>query len=150
MRTTVRVCGGRSPLSLATMRSKRVLLASGAVVASTLLAYGAYRFLFVNDGIYYYSSDPRGLVYPILAAAVIGILLFGISRLPRTVSRPVRLIALGTIGIIFAGGIAWGAYVLNTYGNITGDITHTVFAFGGALLASAIVWWEFLRAVKAR
>ena len=132
------------------MKTKPLALILGAVIAAGMLAHGAYDFVFTDDGIAYFSGDWRRLLYPVVIAVVVGLVVWGIYRLPQKASRKARLLALGTVGCALMGGIAWLGWsapplfaASPAHYSQREMLENLALGVVGALVASVIVWWEF-------
>ena len=126
------------------MRRLRLIL--GLTLIAALTVRGLYDFFVTNDGVRYFSLEPRQLLYVVLLGLGGGLVAFGINRLSpgsqstlkRTVLGTFGLILLGALGL-FAGCLIWAAPMASEAG-LWGWIAATFATLG---VATFLVWFEF-------
>ena len=127
---------------------RRMPLILGLVLITGLIIHDIYEFFVTNEGIRYFSSEPRRLLYVMLLGVVGGIVAFGISRLSPTSQRSLKLTALGGFGIFLVGAIAFFGYLLCLLG--AGPIAWGAGMWGciaagfvSVAVTAWVVWLEF-------
>lgn len=128
---------------------RRILLILALVLISGMIIHAIYEFFVANEGIRYFSVEPRRLLY----VAVLGlggrIAAFGISWLSPSSQRRLKLIALGGFGGFLMAGIVFFGYLLYLLAaapqgeaKLWGWIAAAFCAVG---VAAVMVWMEFLK-----
>ena len=90
---------------------RRVPLILGLVLIAALIIHDIYEFFVTNEGIRYFSSEPRRLPYVVLLGIAGGIVAFGISRFSPASQRKLKLTALGGFGVLLVGALTFFGYV---------------------------------------
>jgi len=125
---------------------RRVPLILGLVLITALMVHDVYEFFVTNNGVHYYLSEPRRLLYVMLLGVAGGVVAFGTSRLSPGSQRKLKLVGLGLFGsfltgflIVFAYHVAWLVSMV-TKASMWGWV-------GGTWLCLAVVagcvWLEF-------
>jgi hypothetical protein len=130
---------------------RRVPLILGLVLIVALVVHEVYDFLVTNEGVRYFSSDARRLIYVMLLGIAAGMIAFGISRLSPRSQRKLKLVGLGTLGVFVTGGYAFCAYVLSSAASVTpgADIRGwAVTVLVSGVVVAALVWFEFLQVLR--
>ena len=83
----------------------------GLVLITGLIIHDIYEFFVTNEGIRYFSSDPRRLLYVMLLGVAGGFAAFGISRLSPASQRSLKLLALGGFGALLVVAVAFFGYL---------------------------------------
>jgi hypothetical protein len=106
-----------------------------------------YEFIVTNEGVRYFSSAPRRLLYVLLLGIGGGIVAFVISRLSPASQRSLKLMALGGFGCLLVAATAFFGYVLCslpapplTEAHLSG-LAAAVFCSMAAF--AVLVWLEF-------
>ena len=128
---------------------RRVPLILGPVLITGLITHDVYEFFVTNEGIRYFSSEPRRLLYVTLLGVAGGLVAFGISRLSRASQRSLKLAALGAFGALLVAAIAYFGflfYLLAVAAPILKDARTwgwIAAAFCFVAVAAGVVWAEF-------
>lgn len=127
---------------------RRIPLMLGLVLITGLIIHDLYEFFVTNEGIRYFSSDPRRLIYVLLLGVAGGVIAVGISRLSPSYLRALKLAALGTLGTVLVSGLCLFAYYLalllpmvpeaGVWGLAAAALGFTSFA-----VVAVLVWLEF-------
>ena len=126
------------------MRRLPLILGLTLIVAMTI--WEVYDFFVTNEGVSYFSSEPRRLVPVVLLGLAGGVVAFGISRLSPGSQRTLKLAALGTFGTVLLFALALFAYSVVRFapmfseGRAWGWMAAAFVPF--AVLA-ILVWFEF-------
>jgi hypothetical protein len=126
------------------MRRLPLILGLTLIVAMTV--WELYDFFVTNEGVRYFSSEPRRLVLVVLLGLAGGVVAFGISRLSPGSQRTLKLTALGTFGTVLLFALGFFGYSLArlapmvSEGGAWGWMAAAFIAF--AVLA-ILVWFEF-------
>ncbi len=126
---------------------RRIPLILGLVLIAALMVHDFYEFFVTNEGIRYFSSDPRRLLYVVLLAIAGGVVALGISRISPASQRKLKLMALGGFGVLLLIALAFFGYL--SYVLATGPLLHVhlwgwlAAAFCSAAVAAVFVWLEF-------
>jgi hypothetical protein len=126
---------------------RRIPLILGLVLITCLIIRDIYEFFVTNEGIRYFSSEPRRLLYVMLLGAGGGIVAFGISRLSPASQRSLKLLALGGFGGLLVAAVAFFGYVLYSVAAaplIEAQLQGWIAAaFCSMAVAAVLVWLEF-------
>ena len=126
------------------MRRLPFILGLALIVAMTIRE--VYDFLVTNEGVRYFSSDPRRLLYVILLGVGGGLSTLWISGLSPGFRRRLKLAALGAFGVFLTGGLAFFCFVITTTAPMareTGRFWWMIAGLLGMCFAVGLVWWEF-------
>jgi hypothetical protein len=126
------------------MRRLPLILGLTLIVAMTV--WEVYGFFVTNEGIRYFSSEPRRLVPVMLLGLAGGIVAFGISRLSPGSQRTLKLTALGTCGTVLLCGLGFFAYSLICSAPMVseaGTWGWMAAAFVSFVVLGILVWFEF-------
>ena len=125
---------------------RRLPLIIGLALIVALTVRESYDFFATNEGVRYFSSEPRRLLHVMLLGLAGGLVAFGISRLSPGSQRTLKLTVLGTFGTLllgvlglFAFHLTWAAPMVSEAG-MWGWIAAALASF--AVLAG-LVWFEF-------
>jgi hypothetical protein len=125
---------------------RRIRLILGLVVITCLIMHDIYGFFITNEGIHYFSSEPRRLLYVVLLAAGGGMVVFGISRLSPAAQRSLKLLALGGFGCLLVAAVAFFGHVLYSVAAtplIEAQLRGWIATpFCSMAVAAVLVWWE--------
>jgi hypothetical protein len=126
------------------MRRLPLIIGLALIVALTVREF--YEFFVTNEGVRYFSSEPRRLLYVVLLGLAGGLVAFGISRLSPGSQRTLKLTVLGTFGALllgvlglFAFHLTWAASMVSEAG-IWGWLAA---AFASFAVLAVLVWFEF-------
>jgi H+/Cl- antiporter ClcA len=126
------------------MRRLPLILGLALIVAMTIRE--VYEFLVTNEGVRYFSSEPKRLLYVILLGAVGGLVALWISRLSPGFQRRLKLAALGAFGVFLTGGLAFFGLVIATTAPVVREAGMFWWVIAGLLgmsIAAGLVWLEF-------
>lgn len=125
---------------------RRLPLILGLTMIVTMTVWELYAFFVTNEGVTYFSSEPRRLMLLVLLGLAGGGVAFGISRLSPGSQRALKLTALGTFGTVLLFALGFFGYSLArlapmvSAGGAWGWMAAAFIAF--AVLA-ILVWFEF-------
>lgn len=126
---------------------RRVPLILGLLLITALIIHDVYEFFVTNEGIRYFSSEPRRLLYVMLLGIAGGIVAFGISRFSPASQRLLRLTALGGFGVLLVGALAFFGYLFHLLVVAAPKDTRMwgwiAAAFFSVAVAAVLVWLEF-------
>ena len=125
---------------------RRLALILGLVLIIAMTVREVYDFFVTNEGIRYFSSQPRRLLYVMLLGAAGGMVALGISRLPPGSRRTLRLAALGTLGTFLIGILAAFAYHLISWASMVteaGMWGWVAAGYASFVVIAGLVWLEF-------
>ena len=130
---------------------RRIPLILGLVLITGLIIRDVYEFFVTNEGIRYFSSEPRRLLYVMLLGIVGGIVALGISRSSPASQRKLKLVALGGFGSLLVVALAFFSYLF--YHLAVAGLAEALkwvwiawaMAFVPMAVAAALVWLEFRR-----
>jgi hypothetical protein len=128
---------------------RRIPLILGLVLITGLIIHDIYEFFVTNEGIRYFSSEPRRLLYVMLLGVVGGLVAFRISRLSPASQRSLKLLALGGFGTLLVVAVAFFGYlfyrlaVAGLQDGLGWVWTAWAVAFVPMTLAASMVWMEF-------
>ena len=122
------------------------------VLITGLIIHYIYEFFVTNEGIHYFSSQPRRLLYVMLLGISGGLVAFGISRLSPDAQRSLKLLLLGGVGVLLAVAVAFFGhlfYQIAVSGLPVAPLKWFWIAWAMAFVpiaaATAMVWLEFRR-----
>lgn len=125
---------------------RRLPLILGLLLIVALTVHDVYAFFVTDEGIQYFSSAPRRLLYVVLLGVAGGIVAFMISRLSPASQRKLKLAALGGFGAfvicvvgLFAYYLSWAAPKI-TEASLWGWVAAALLSF---IVVAAAVWLEF-------
>jgi hypothetical protein len=132
---------------------RRIPLILGLVLITGLIIHDVYEFFVTNEGVRYFSSDPRRLIYVLLLGVAGGVIAIGISRLSPGSQRTLKLAALGTCGTALVSGLGVFAYHLARLLPMirepmvreagTWGLAAAVLGFLSFAVVAVLVWLEF-------
>ena len=133
---------------------RRLPLIIGLALITGLTVRDLYEFFVTDDGIHYFSSEPRRLLYVMVLGATGGLVALWISRMSSGSQRKLKLAALGGFGTLLVGALVSFAYLLCSLG-ASGFMAALKWAWIAALIAvvpmmvvTVLVWLEFLEVWK--
>ena len=133
---------------------RRLPLIIGLALITGLTVRDLYEFFVTDDGIHYFSSEPRRLLYVMVLGAAGGLVALWISRMSSGSQRKLKLAALGGFGTLLVGALVSFAYLLCSLGT-SGFMAALEWAWIAALIAvvpmmvvTVLVWLEFLEVWK--
>ena len=95
---------------------RRIPLILGLVMITGLIIHDVYEFFATDEGIRYFSSDPRRLLYVMGLGVAGGIVALWISRMSPRSQRKLKLATLGGFGTLLFGGLACFGYLFYDLG----------------------------------
>lgn len=128
---------------------RRIPLIFGLVLIAGLIIHDIYEFFVTNEGIRYFSSEPRRLLYVMLLGVAGGFAAFGISRLSPVSQRSLKLLALGGFGILLVVAVAFFGYlfyrlaVAGLQDGLGWVWIAWAVAFVPMTVSAGMVWMEF-------
>jgi hypothetical protein len=129
----------------------RLPLILGLVLIFALTVWGLYDFFITNEGVRYFSTEPRRLLDAVLLGVFGGLGAFGISRLSSSSQGSLKLAALGISGAfllgvqgLFAYNLPWAAPIVSEAG-MWGWIAAAFVSFS---VMTVLVLIEFLKVYK--
>ena len=122
---------------------RRVLLIIGLMLITVLIVHQMYEFFATDEGIRYFSSEPRRLLYVMLLGVAGGTIAFGYSRLSLHSQRTLKLVTLGGFGLFLVGGLGFIAYLLCSLLNGSTWLAWEVAGFVAGTWTAGLVWLEF-------
>jgi hypothetical protein len=146
-----------SKLLMSRNPSSRFFCTAAAVGLLTLMAFEmawiAYEFLVVNEGIQYFASRPRQLLL-VLGIALAGTgLVVAFSRLSSSLRRGLALVLLGSVA---TGTTAFLGLFINDLITLPPPLLETGLREGlllvvpAFLLAASLFWFEFVRLLRQK
>jgi hypothetical protein len=126
------------------MRHMPLILGLLLIVAMT--AREVYDFFVTNEGVRYFSAEPRRLLFVMLLGVVGGMIAFGISRLSSGSQRKLKLAVLGGFGAFLTSVIGLFAYQLTWAAPMateTGMWGWVLAALLGLTAVAGLIWLEF-------
>ena len=118
----------------------------GLALVAVLTGLEVYDFFVTNDGIGYFASHPRRLLYVAVIGIAGGLLALAFSRVSSVSRRVLRLVVLGGIGAcvtaylaVFSARLA-SLPPMETEFAIWGGVAATL---GSLSIVAALVWLEF-------
>ena len=123
---------------------RRVPLILGLVLITGLIIHESYEFFVTNEGIRYFSSEPRRLLYVMLFGAASEIVAFGLSRLSPGTRRTLKLTALGSFATLLLCILGLFAYFLARLAPMVSE-AGTWGWVAGAFLSFAVMAVSFTR-----
>lgn len=140
----------RSAKSLAVKNAMRRLpLVLGLLLIVAMTALEVYDFFVTNEGVRYFSSQPRRSVYVMLFGVAGAIVAFGISRVSPDSQRKLKLAVLAGFGALLTfltAALAFSACLLAWAGPTVTESGIWGWMVADFLLlpvAVTLVWWEF-------
>lgn len=127
---------------------RRLPLIFGLVLLTVLTIHDLYGFFVTDEGIRYFSSDPRRLTYVLLLGIVGGVIAVGISRLSPGSLRSLKLTALGTFGTVLVSGLCLCGYHLASLLPMVREagawgLAAAALGFLSLAVVAVLVWFEF-------
>lgn len=126
---------------------RRIPLILGLVLIAALFVRDVYEFFVTNEGIRYYSSEPRRLLYVMFLGIAGGMVAFGISRFSPTSQRKLKLVALGGFGVFLVGALVFFGCLFHLLAVAALKDTQLwgwiAVAFFSVAVAAGLVWLEF-------
>ena len=113
------------------------------MLITVLIVHQMYDSFATDEGIRYFSSEPRRLLYVMLLGVAGGTIAFGYSRLSPHSQRTLKLVTLGGFGLILVGGLAFIAYLLCSLLNGRNLGAWEVAGFIAGTWTAGLVWLEF-------
>lgn len=96
------------------MLMRRVSLILGIILITGLIIHEIYEFIIINDGISYFSSEPKRIAYAVLLGVIGGIISLGTSRLLPGSHRYLKLFSLGGFGLVLLCSATFAGYLCSS------------------------------------
>lgn len=125
---------------------RRLPLILGLALVVVLTIWEVYDFVVTNEGVRYFSSEPRRLAYVMILGLTGGLVAFGISRQSPGSQRTLMLTALGTFGVLLLGVLGLFAYHLTRAASIVSEAGMwgwMAAAIVSVAVLAGLVWFEF-------
>lgn len=126
---------------------RRIPLIVGLALIAGLIIRDIYEFLVTNEGVRYFSSAPRRLLYVLLLGIGGGIVAFVISRLSPASQRSLKLLALGGFGCLLVAATGFFGYLLCSLPAAPLTEAHLGWSIAAVFCSMAavavLVWLEF-------
>ena len=125
---------------------RRLPLILGLTLIAAMTVWEVYDFFVTNEGIRYFSSEPRRLVPVMLLGLAGGAVAFGISRLSPGSQRTLKLTALGTFGTALLCALGFFAYSLARFAPMVSEAGAwgwIAVAFLLFAVMAVLIWLEF-------
>jgi hypothetical protein len=129
---------------------KRILFILALAVLPALLVHDVYEFVTSDDGLRYYTSEPRRLLYVLGLALGGGFAAFLFSRLKPQLQRGLKMSALGLVGASFTMCVWLFPYVLLRFRELLTWHDGGLIAVGsmGCGALAGYFWFEFIQVWK--
>ena len=129
---------------------KKLSLILGLVLVTGLMIHDAYEFVVTDQGLRYYLSEPKRLLYVLALALAGGMVAWVISRLSPQAQRGLKLSALGLFALALTTFL--GLFVFYSI-RLSDAITSSAIGWVVAALAmfgglATVFWCEFWRVWK--
>lgn len=131
---------------------RRIPLIVGLVLIPGLIIHDIYEFLVTNEGVRYYSSEPKRLLYALFLGVAGGLVALWISRLSPGCQRRLKLAALGALAVFLTGELAFLGFVIATTAPMVREAGMFWWAIAGLFgmsVAAGLVWVEFRQEWKS-
>ena len=127
---------------------RRIPLILGLALIFVLSVREVYDFFVTNEGVRYFSSEPRRLWYVVVLGLAGGVVAFWISRLAPDSQRILKLTTLGVSGALLLGVLGLFAFHLTRAAPMLGEagLGWIAAAFASLLILAVFVWIEFRQA----
>lgn len=125
---------------------QKIPLILGLMLLAALTVWEAYGFLVTNDGVGYFASHPRRLLYAVAIGVGGGFLTLAFSRVSPVTLRTLRLAALGGFAACVTLFLTIFATRLVSFAPMVTEAGMWGWVIAGlvSLLAvAALVWFEF-------
>ncbi len=129
---------------------KKLPLICGLALVTGLMIHDAYGFIVTDQGLRYYLSEPKRLLYVLGLALVGGVVAWVISRLSPQAQRGLRLLALGIFALALTAFLGLFVYFSLKLPDVmtsgaTGWLVSALVMFGSLAI---VFWCEFVRVWK--
>lgn len=125
---------------------RKIPVIFGLILLAVLAVWEVYEFLVTNDGVGYFTSHPRRLIYVVATAVVGGVLVLAFSRLSPIARRCFRLAALGGFGAcltVFLGVCTARLVLFAAMVTDSGMWGWVIAALVSLSVVMILVWTEF-------
>ena len=125
---------------------RKISLILGLALLAVLTVWEAYDFLVTNDGVGYFTSNPRRLLYVVAIGVGGGLLALAFSRVSPVTRRALRLAALGGFAACVTAFLAVFATRLASFAPMvteSGMWGWVVAALASLSVVAVLVWLEF-------
>lgn len=125
---------------------RKIPLILGLMLVAALTVHDAYQFFVTDDGVGYFTSQPRRLLYVVGIAVVGGLLALAFSRFSPMTRRALRLTALGGFAACITAFLAIFATRLASFASMVTDSGMwgwVIAALISLSVVAVLVWLEF-------
>ena len=131
---------------------KLIAIAGFALVVIAMTAWELYDFFVTNEGVSYYASDPRRLLYAALITALCGVGVWVFFRMSPGTRRGLKLLALGLSAGVFSALAAKSALTVLSFHSLLAEagvdswetIAPLVFLGAASAAAAVLLWFGFV------
>lgn len=124
----------------------KVSLILGFILLTILIASDLRDFLTTDEGVRYFTSEPRRFVYVVAIALIGGALALLFSRLSPITRRKITLVMFGGFAACFTGLVVLFATLLPSISFVIAESGKLPLIFSAlvlAIAAVALIWFEF-------
>jgi hypothetical protein len=125
---------------------RKIPLILGLMLVVALTVHDLYQFFVTDDGVGYFTAQPRRLLFVAGIALVGGLLAFAFSRFSPTARRTLRLTALGGFAACITLFLAVFATRLTSFASMvteSGMWGWVIAALVSLSVVAVLVWLEF-------
>ena len=125
---------------------RKIPLILGLTLLAVLTVRDTYEFFGTDDGVGYFTSQPRRLLFVVFIGVTGGVLALALSRLSPVARRAFRLLALGEFATCVTGFLAIFAVRLASFASSiteSGMWGWVVAALVSLSVVTILVWLEF-------
>ena len=118
----------------------------GIALLAVLIVWDTYDFFVTDDGVRYFTSQPRHLLSVAVLGVVGGVLALAFSRLSPVARRTLRLLALGGFATCVTGFLAiFGVRLASFASTVTesGMWVWVIAALASLSVIAVLIWLEF-------
>jgi hypothetical protein len=125
---------------------RKIPLIFGLILLAILTVWETYNFFVTDDGIGYFTSQPRRLLYIAGIGVVGGVLTLTLSRLSPGARRTLRLAVLGSFGVCVTALLTTFAIRLASFASMVTDVAAwgwVITALISLSVLAVLTWLEF-------
>jgi len=100
--------------------NRHLSILGGVIVVAGFAGFEIYDLIVSKKGVSYFITNYQDWLYLLIFIAVGGVVEFGVNRLPPTLEKKLRIIALWIVVVLItaiAGSIAYLVWIVNTGAN---------------------------------